>query len=44
MGASIYFCGPKIKEFIDKYFNILAIVFAVLLVGGFVVIKFVFQH
>jgi len=44
VGASIYFCGPKIKEFIDKYFNILAIVFAVLLVGGFVVIKFGVQH
>ena len=43
VGALIYFCGPKIKEFIDKYFNVLAIVFAVLLVGGFVLIKFVFQ-
>jgi len=43
VGALIYFCGPKIKEFIDKYFNVLAIVFAVLLVGGFVLIRFVFQ-
>lgn len=43
VGALIYFCGPRIKEFIDKYFNILAIVFAVMLVGGFVLIKFVFQ-
>ena len=34
--------GPEIKAFIDKYFNILAVVFTVLLVGGFVVIKYVF--
>ena len=44
VGALIHFFGPKIKEFIDKYFNILAIAFAVLLVGGFVLIKFVFHH
>ncbi len=34
--------GPQIKLFIDKYFNILAIVFTILLIGGFVVIKYVF--
>ena len=34
--------GPQIKEFIDKYFNSLAIAFTVLLIGGFLVIKFVF--
>jgi len=44
VGALIYFFGPKIKEFIDKYFNVLAIVFAVLLVGGFVLIKVVLDH
>ena len=32
--------GPQIKTFIDKYFNLLAIAFTVLLIGGFVVIKF----
>lgn len=31
--------GPPIKEFIDKYFNILAVVFTILLIGGFVVVK-----
>lgn len=36
----LYFFGPKIKEFIDKYFNILTIVFMVLLIGGFVVLKY----
>jgi len=34
--------GPSIKQFIDKYFNLLAVAFTVLLVGGFVLIKFVF--
>ncbi len=38
----IYLFGPKIKTFIDKYFNILAITFAVLLVAGFAIIKFFF--
>ncbi len=32
--------GPGIKAFIDKYFNLLAILFTVLLVGGFIVIKY----
>lgn len=32
--------GPQIKIFIDKYFNWLAIGFTVLLIGGFVVIKY----
>jgi len=33
--------GPQIKTFIDKYFNLLAIAFTILLIGGFVVIKLV---
>lgn len=32
--------GPNIKDFIDKYFDLLAIFFTVLLVGGFVLIRF----
>lgn len=32
--------GAPIKSFIDKYFNLLAILFTVLLVGGFVLIKY----
>jgi len=38
----IYLFGPKIKTFIDKYFNILAITFVVLLAAGFVIIKIFF--
>jgi len=32
--------GPKALPFIDKYFNWLALLFVVLLVGGFVVLKY----
>ena len=34
--------GPQIKIFIDRYFNLLAITFTVLLIGGFIVINFLF--
>ena len=36
----LYFFGPKMKEFIDKYFNWLTIIFFVLLAGGFLVVKY----
>ncbi len=32
--------GPGIKRFIDKYFNVLALGFTVVLIGGFVAIKY----
>jgi len=32
--------GPGIKTFIDKYFNLLAIAFFLLLFGGFLVVKY----
>jgi len=35
-----YFFGPKIKIFIDKYFNLLTIAFFILLIGGFIAIKY----
>ena len=34
--------GPTITPFIDRYFNKLALLFAVLLIGGFVAVKYVF--
>jgi len=34
--------GAPIKMFIDKYFNLLAITFTVLLVGSFVILKYLF--
>ena len=33
--------GEPIREFIDNYFNILALAFTVLLIGGFLLIKFI---
>jgi membrane protein YqaA with SNARE-associated domain len=38
----IYVFGPTIQRFIDRYFNLLAITFTVLLVLGFVLIKYFF--
>ncbi|MFH2219575.1 MAG: YqaA family protein [Pseudomonadota bacterium] len=40
VGGLIYFFGPGIQAFIDKYFNILATAFTVLLIAGFVLIKY----
>ncbi|MDL1968553.1 MAG: DedA family protein [Deltaproteobacteria bacterium] len=42
VGWLIYIFGPKIKTLIDKYFNILAITFVVLLAAGFAIIKIFF--
>jgi hypothetical protein len=33
--------GPTIKPFVDKYFNLLCLAFVILLVGGFVVLKYI---
>jgi membrane protein YqaA with SNARE-associated domain len=34
--------GPAMKNFFEKYFNILTIVFMALLIGGFVIVKYLF--
>lgn len=39
VASLFYFFGAPIKKFIDKYFEILTVVFLVLLVGGFIVIR-----
>ena len=39
-GALIFWYGKPIKAFIDKYMKILSWLFAILLVGGFVAVKF----
>ena len=41
VGGLIRWLGPSIKEFIDKYFNLLTVIFVILLVGGFVIVKYV---
>jgi len=40
VGGLIYTFGSQIQGFIDKYFNILATAFTVLLVTGFIIIKY----
>ncbi|MEE8541227.1 MAG: YqaA family protein [Desulfobacterales bacterium] len=40
VGGLIYIFGPRIQALIDKYFNFLAVAFIVLLVAGFIVIKY----
>jgi membrane protein YqaA with SNARE-associated domain len=42
VGTLIYAFGPTIQSFIDKYFNILVIVFTILLVAGFFLINAIF--
>jgi len=42
LAAIIYKFGATITSWIDKYFNKLAILFTILLIAGFVVIKFAF--
>lgn len=42
IAALIWKFGAPIKSFIDKYFNLLAIAFTVLLVGSFLAIKYLF--
>ena len=37
----IYFFGAKIKIYIDKYFNLLSIIFVILLILGFIVVKLI---
>ena len=43
LGTLIYIFGEKIRFFIEKYFNLLAIIFTMLLIAGFVIIKFILK-
>ncbi len=40
VGGLILWFGPEIKRFMDRYFNLLTVVFVVLLIGGFLVLKY----
>jgi len=40
VAALIYKFGAPVRHFIEKYFNLLTILFFILLIGGFVIIKF----
>ncbi len=39
VAALVYFFGASIKAFIDKYFNILTVIFTILLIGGFLLVS-----
>lgn len=40
VGGLIYAFGPRIQPFIQRHFNILAVIFVILLILGFIVIKY----
>lgn len=40
VGGLIYFFGPKMKELLEKYFDLFAVLGMVLLIGGFVLLKY----
>lgn len=42
VGGLIYYFGPSIQVFINKYFDILAVAFTILLIAGFVAVKYFF--
>jgi membrane protein YqaA with SNARE-associated domain len=37
----LYYFGPPMRRFIDRYFNLLCVLFVLLLIGGFAVLKFI---
>jgi membrane protein YqaA with SNARE-associated domain len=40
VASLMYIFGPTVKSWIDKYFNLLTVVFTVLLIGGFIILKY----
>ncbi len=40
VGGLILWFGPEIKRFMDRYFNLLTVVFGVLLIAGFLILKY----
>jgi membrane protein DedA with SNARE-associated domain len=43
VAAFIYKFGAPVRYFIERYFNLLSIIFFILLIGGFLVVKFFFR-
>lgn len=40
----VYFFGEQIRNFIDKYFNLLVTLFFILILAGFFIVKFLLKH
>ena len=43
VGGLIRVFGPQIRRWIEKYLNLLTLIFVILLVGGFIIIKFLIK-
>ena len=41
LGGLIWWCGPAVQKFIDRYFNLLTVIFVILLLGGFVLLRYI---
>ena len=41
LGGLIWRFGPGIRDFVDRYFNLLTILFLILLVAGFLIVQYV---
>jgi len=42
VGGMIYLFGDSIRHFIDRYFNLLTVIFTILLIGGFFCVRYFF--
>ena len=42
VSGTIYLFGPRVKYFLDNYFNLFTIIFSILLIGGYFIIKWLF--
>jgi len=40
----LYLYGPKVKTFLDRYFALFTIAFTILLIGGFILLKWAIRH
>jgi len=40
----VYFFGEQIRNFIDKYFNLLVTLFFIVVLAGFFIVKFLLKH
>jgi hypothetical protein len=41
VAALLYAFGPPLRRTIERHFDVLSIIFVILLIGGFVVVKYV---
>lgn len=44
VSGALYIFGKRIADSIEKYFDILSIIFVIILIGGFLLLRVVFRH